>query len=160
MAIKGAVTQGCASATATPVPTRFAHQFVAGDHATRRVLADLVAGLAGAGLDGEDLSTVELILAEALNNVAEHAYRDQPGPVELCVELRPSSLACRIADRGRPMPGGAAPNPPPPVIEPPDTLPEGGFGWHIIRGLTRDLTYRRAKGWNTLTMTVPLGTGR
>lgn len=146
----------------TPLPggAHFARQFVSGDLATRTVLADLVAGLAGAGLRDDDLSTVELILAEALNNVAEHAYCDAPGPVKLNIELRPSALACRIADQGRPMPNGDVPNPPLPVIEPPDTLPEGGFGWHIIRGLTRDLTYRRCAGWNTLTMTVPLGEGR
>lgn len=135
----------------------FAHRFLSGDRATRQVLAALVADLAAAGIGGADLSTIELILAEALNNVAEHAYRDGPGIVELCVEVSPSGLMCRIADRGQPMPAGTAPDPPLPVIDPPQSLPEGGFGWHIIRCLTRDLSYRRDCGRNELTMLVPLG---
>jgi len=130
--------------------------FTAGDMATRRVLADVMAGLIKAGLNDEDLATVELILAEALNNVVEHAYADGPGPVELSVALQSFGLACMITDTGRPMPTDDAPDPPLPVIEPPADLPEGGFGWHIIRCLTSDLTYRRDGAQNHLSMTVPL----
>lgn len=107
------------------------------------------------GIRDDDLWTLELILAEALNNVTEHAYAGASGPVELEVEQRAGGLCCRVSDHGRPMPDDDAPNPPLPVIEPPDHLPEGGFGWHIIRSLTADLTYRRLEGCNTLTMLVP-----
>jgi serine/threonine-protein kinase RsbW len=135
--------------------TRFHRAFTAGDRATREVLADLVAALSRGGIHEDDLWTLELILAEALNNVTEHAYAGGCGPVELEVVQRCDGLACRVSDRGRPMPGDDPPDPPLPAIEPPDTLPEGGFGWHIIRCLSTELTYRRDGGWNTLTMLVP-----
>ncbi len=109
-----------------------------------------------AGVGGDDLATIELILAEALNNVVEHAYADAPGQVELSVERLQSGLSCRISDTGRPMPDGDAPDPPLPVIAPPTDIPEGGFGWHIIRCLTTDLTYCRDGPRNTLSMLVPL----
>ncbi|PVH27893.1 ATP-binding protein [Pararhodobacter oceanensis] len=134
----------------------FAGRFTSGDMATRRVLARVKQGLTKAGLGEEDLATVELILAEALNNVVEHAYADAPGPVELSVALQSYGLSCSIIDSGRPMPSDDAPNPDLPVIDPPIEIPEGGFGWHIIRCLTRDLEYRRDGMQNRLSMTVPL----
>lgn len=134
----------------------FACRFTSGDMATRRVLAQVKQGLTKAGLSDEDLATVELILAEALNNVVEHAYANEPGPVELSVALQSYGLACSIIDNGRPMPSDDAPDPALPVIDPPVEIPEGGFGWHIIRCLTRDLEYRRDGVQNRLSMTVPL----
>jgi len=133
----------------------FARRFPAGDRETRRVLADLIDGLGQAGVGEDDRSNAELILAEVLNNIAEHAYADGVGPVELRVEVRRSGLACQIADRGQPMPASDAPDPDLPLIAPPDHLPEGGFGWHIIRCLTSDLRYARDRGWNRLTMHMP-----
>lgn len=137
---------------------RFSHQFVSGDWSTRAVLAVLVKRLAERGLSSDDIATVELILAEVLNNVTEHAYAETPGPVEIELELKPAGLACKVADQGTPLPQGELPDHPPPTIEPPDHLPEGGFGWHIIRGLTTDLVYSRDEGWNRLSMTVPYTT--
>lgn len=135
--------------------SRFSHQFLSGDRSTRAVLAALVERLAGSGLSPDDIATVELILAEVLNNVTEHAYAEMPGPVEIELELKPAGLACQVADQGRPMPEGELPDRPLPEIEPPAELPEGGFGWHIIRCLTTDLSYCRDEGWNRLSMTVP-----
>lgn len=134
----------------------FARHFTAGDIATRAVLKDLVARLSVAGIGCDDLATIELILAEALNNIVEHAYADAPGPVELSVEMQRRGLACQIVDKGCPMPTGEPPNPPLPTIAPPVDIPEGGFGWHIIRCLTTNLTYRRDGVRNTLSMMVPL----
>ena len=34
-------------------------------------------------------------------------------------------------------------------------LPEGGFGWHLIRTLTRDLAYVRSGGCNRLSFLLP-----
>ncbi|GAB4263278.1 MAG: ATP-binding protein [Pararhodobacter sp.] len=138
-----------------PLACRFQQRFEAGDLATRAVLQDLVAFLADAGIGDDDLVNVELILAEALNNVSEHAYAGGTGPVEVVVEVQRTGLFCRIADRGKGIPSGQAPDPDLPTINPPSDLPEGGFGWHIIRCLTRDLTYGREAGWNRLSMYVP-----
>jgi len=142
----------------TALQSRFFHQFVSGDRSTRAVLAVLVERLAKSGLSPDDIATVELILAEVLNNVTEHAYAETPGPVEIELQLKPAGLACQVADQGTPMPAGELPDRPLPAVEPPAELPEGGFGWHIIRCLTTDLSYCRDKGWNRLSMTVPYTT--
>jgi serine/threonine-protein kinase RsbW len=137
---------------ATP---RFLRRFEAGDLATRAVLHEMVTYLAQCGLSEDDLANAELILAEALNNVTEHAYAEGEGPVELLVEVQRGGLLCRVSDRGRGLPDGCAPDPGLPAINPPVDLPEGGFGWHIIRCLTRDLSYRRDGAWNRLSLRVP-----
>ena len=141
-----------ASAAAEPL---FHRHFSASDRDTRETLEALMQVLARAGIGAEDSSNIELILAEALNNVAEHAYADGVGPVELTVILQQGGVACTIADRGRPMPLGMVPSPDLPVIAPPDDLPEGGFGWHIIRCLATDLTYQRDRMQNRLSLRVP-----
>ena len=133
----------------------FWRQFAATDHDTRETLESLMKVLGSAGVGAEDSSNIELILAEALNNVAEHAYAEGAGPVELTVVLQQGGVACTIADRGRPMPMGVVPSPVLPVIAPPDDLPEGGFGWHIIRCLATDLTYQRDTAQNRLSLRVP-----
>lgn len=99
-------------------------------------------------LPAEFSAAAELVLAEVLNNVAEHAYADYPGEIELSLERVGGSVAVRIADRGKSMPRGTLP-----VGRAPDPadLPEGGFGWFLIRQLTRDLCYRRHDGWNLFT---------
>lgn len=159
MAERSPIRPGTAASRAFPTARDalfFSRHFAADDRATRGVLRDLVGALHGAGIGAEDVATVELILAEVLNNIAEHAYAERPGPVRLTVATGPGGLACRIADRGRPMPAGGAPDPGLPHIAPPQALPEGGFGWHLIRSLTSDLVYCREAGWNTLNLRVPL----
>lgn len=133
----------------------FDRGFLAADKTTRAVLADLVADLSRAGLTPDDLSNAELVLAEVLNNIAEHAYSKAPGPVELRVELQRAGLGCTISDQGRSLPAGVVPDPELPLIAPPDHLPEGGFGWHIIRCLTTDLRYARDGDWNRLSLRIP-----
>lgn len=133
----------------------FVREFSAGDTATREALMALTEHLRQVGLGPEDQGNIELILAEALNNVAEHAYAGGSGPVVLRVMTQKAGLCCEISDCGAGMPAGDAPDPPLPVIAPPDGLPEGGFGWHIIRCLTSALTYQREDPWNKLNLTMP-----
>lgn len=148
---------------ATPWPAQqpntdvFSRQFVSGDLATRATLAALMAQMQVLGVGHADRANAELILAEALNNVNEHAYASQPGPVHLIVHIRHNGLACLVCDQGAPMPCGQAPDPPLPPMEPPDMIAEGGFGWHIIRCLSTDLHYLRSDGWNRLSFFVPFG---
>ena len=100
------------------------------------------------------------MLAEVLNNVAEHAYADTAGPVAVTVALIPGGLGCEVVDEGNAMPGGQLPEGRLPQDDLPETeLPEGGFGWHLIRSLTRDLAYRRQRGSNRLSFTIPLVDG-
>ncbi|MDZ4134677.1 MAG: ATP-binding protein [Paracoccaceae bacterium] len=95
--------------------------------------------------------TAEIVLAEALNNIVEHAYASDSGEIEVTLRLIRSDLSCRIVDQGKPMPQDALPPGLPPELDPGQDLPEGGFGWHLIRTLARDLSYRRIDGRNQLT---------
>jgi serine/threonine-protein kinase RsbW len=161
-----------AEETGTPwgfaVRDRLTRQFRSSDRETRAALADLCGQLALRGLDEDDLGTLELILAEALNNVTEHAYGPEGGPVEVSLILLgrgggdtdvgssgPNGrILCEVRDYGRPMPPGGPPGPGLPLIAPPDHLPEGGFGWHIIRCLVSQLSYERLGNSNRLRMAV------
>lgn len=92
----------------------------------------------------------ELVLAEALNNIVEHAYAGQSGQIELRLQPRAGGLTVTITDWGRPMPGGAPPPGNPPALSSGADLPEGGFGWHLIRRLTSGLDYQRSVNRNVL----------
>ena len=133
----------------------FARHLNAGVHETRTALRDLVAALDNTGLAGETIDDCQLIFAEVLNNIAEHAYIGGDGPIALEVALQGDGLLCGIADQGLCLPTGTLPDTGLPKIAPPDHLPEGGFGWHIIRCLACDLAYRRDGAWNRLTFRVP-----
>ncbi|MES2142769.1 MAG: ATP-binding protein [Pseudomonadota bacterium] len=99
-------------------------------------------------LDEADRGRAELVLAEALNNIVEHAYAEAGGEIELTLCLNGQGLNCRIVDHGAPMPGEALPQG---ILDAPEDLPEGGFGWYLIRTLAEDLRYARVADQNQLT---------
>lgn len=132
--------------------------FAATPLAVRQTLSRTLHGLAGLRLDPEERGAVELVLAEALNNVVEHAYAGASGWVQLDCCHDDLGLHVTIRDRGRPMPrdglplGEAANDGRAPV-----DMPEGGFGWFIIRDLARDIRYRREGGMNVLSLRIAVG---
>ncbi|MEM9970533.1 MAG: ATP-binding protein [Pseudomonadota bacterium] len=111
-------------------------------------------------LTDEDESSIELILAEALNNVVEHAYPPgHDGNVKLVLRHGRAGLLIEIRDTGRPMPNGRTPlGLHPHENHPENALPEGGYGWYLIRQLTTDVVYDRENGENFLIFRVPVGT--
>ena len=115
--------------------------------------------LAPVNLSPEDLSSIELILAEALNNVVEHAYPPgQPGNVKMVLRHVRSGVMIEIRDTGKPMPEGRTPlGLHPQEKRPEDKLPEGGYGWYLIRQLARDVVYDRENGENFLFFRVAVG---
>ena len=125
----------------------------------RRSIHEAMDALEGSGLTAEELSTVEIVLAEALNNVVEHAYTaDDPGVIHLTLRFRGSGLMVEIRDTGRPMPSGRAPIGLHPMVETEnDPMPEGGYGWYLIRELVRDLIYDRRDGENLLVFRLAIG---
>jgi len=132
-------------------------QFLSGDMNTRAVLHAVETTLLGAGVSAKDTENIELVLAEVLNNVTEHAYRGTSGPVEMILTIAAGAVECTIRDQGRPMPGGAPPKGHVPRPDcPVEALPEGGFGWFIIHRFTRDLTLQSCEGWNVLHFVLPL----
>ncbi len=125
--------------------------------AVRDALQTLFDTLLLRSLTADDRGTAELVLAEALNNIVEHAYAAAPGVIEVTLHLTRSELTCHIVDTGAPMPGEALPVGNLPSLGAFDDLPEGGFGWSLIRTLSRDLDYRRENGRNLLSFRLEAG---
>ncbi|QFT58522.1 serine-protein kinase RsbW [Sulfitobacter sp. THAF37] len=140
-------------------PFRVGISLPSSELAVRNALNDLCRALEPLALHVEELQTVELVLAEVLNNIVEHAYPQQrPGDtIDIRAEHRADGLHFRISDRGRAMPAGL-----PPlgrhIAEPPKatSIPEGGFGWFLIRDLARDVRYRRVGGENQLDLRLAI----
>ena len=121
---------------------------------TRHALETVADGLCGFGIAESDIQAVQQVLAEILNNVVEHAYGDDADClIELRIVREDSSIRAQVIDTGRPMPGGQAPDPDCPD---PCAMPEGGFGWYIIRALSDDVTYVRDGERNTLSVALKL----
>jgi serine/threonine-protein kinase RsbW len=128
--------------------------FAADPLAVRGAVATLLAGLPGGFMTPEARSAAEIVISEALNNIVEHAYPDGPGQIALWLHQGQDGLICEISDQGAPMPGGALPEGRLPQLDTTD-LPEGGFGWFMIRALTDDVHYSRLGGTNRLRLVFP-----
>ena len=111
------------------------------------------------GLEQEERGSVELVLAEVLNNVVEHAYGpEERGWISLFCTPGPDGLQFRIQDSGRPMPEGIPPMGSPAALpEALEALPEGGFGWFLIRDLSHDVSYQRQGELNVLSFRIKVG---
>ena len=147
-----------------PSGTSYACVLAANPLAVRSGLARMAATAPLVRLSADQRGTVELVLAEVLNNIAEHAYGGNTGEIAVNLRLTAAGLQCQITDDGIAMPGGSLPTGGHPAQRPGDRplqelalddLPEGGFGWHLIRRLTQHLTYARVGGQNRLSFLIP-----
>ena len=123
------------------------------DMPVRDALAQVMQALSPLRLDVEECGTVELVLAEAMNNILEHAYpqHEALGPIHLSCNHDANGLHVRIRDAGRPMPNGTTPIGTAVNLDVDfDDLPEGGFGWFLIKDLAKDIEYHRADDENHL----------
>jgi len=110
------------------------------------------------GLSDCRCGTTEIVLAEALNNIAEHAYGDcGVGDIAVAITLDDVGILIEFTDSGAPLPGLSPPAGNPPVLDAPSgDLPEGGYGWFLIRKLTTKLAYTRQNGQNFLRLRMNL----
>ena len=142
-----------------PVPTPPSHAAkltIPGDQmAVRNGLRALFDTILLRSLPEDGRGTAEIVLAEALNNIVEHAYSSHDGEIEITLQLRQNELVCKISDTGLPMPDEKLPAGILAPLEPPTDLPEGGFGWFLIGHLTQSLTYFRENDRNYVAFTVP-----
>jgi len=137
---------------------KFKMSFRATKLEARQALAAISKRLRSSDLTQDRAGEVEIALAEAINNVVEHAYADsEPGLVRILCSLRTEHLDIRICDTGTPLaqsrlPLGLAAD----VSVPRSELPEGGFGWFLIRELTSDVRYDRCGLINHLSLRFDL----
>ncbi|MEO9576599.1 MAG: ATP-binding protein [Tateyamaria sp.] len=126
-----------------------------GEMAVREALAKLLDSLTPLSLDVEESGTVELVMAEALNNIVEHAYPqgDPCGPIDITCSHARDGLHMTVTDSGRAMPDGRTPLGAAVDTDVPfDDMPEGGFGWFLIKDLAKDVSYVRVACQNQLSL--------
>jgi len=100
----------------------------------------------------ESIDMLRLCLAEALNNIVEHAYAGAIGkPIFADVAFSDNGYEVLLIDEGKPMPGGNLPDGEFNFeVEDIENLPEGGFGWMLIRNEMDNVAYERRDGCNVL----------
>lgn len=123
----------------------------------RDLLFRVRAAMEAEGIARQGCNRVETVLAEVLNNIAEHAYRGQAdGPIALALGFNGTALSIHVTDRGEGLAGARLPPGDGPHLDvPTEHLPEGGFGWRLIRNMTTGLTYIHKDGRNHLCFQVP-----
>lgn len=125
--------------------------------AVRDALGILIPAARDLGLGEDQCGSLEILLAEVLNNIVEHAYRNRPGRIEVSMARDGKDLRLRLVDHGREMPESRLPDKPTLDYGPEmAALPEGGFGWFMIHDLAQDLSYRRHANCNELRFKVPV----
>ncbi len=135
-------------------------RFAAGEGMVTDVLSEACALLRRWGCAAGLVEDGMIVLAEVLNNIEEHAYAGGAGgPVELHLQVSGRTIRCVVEDRGAPLPSGPLPGGRMPMPDPvePESWPEGGFGWAMVRRLTCDLSYETAGGRNRLRFAVSAG---
>ncbi|MEY4697216.1 MAG: hypothetical protein RIT14_1644 [Pseudomonadota bacterium] len=138
-----------------PEPAQ-SHRLCAEARAVRAALELLAAGPVLRALPPDQRDAALLVLAEVMNNVVEHGYGGQSGQIRLSLRARGAELRARVIDRGRPFSGGVLPLG---AMPPPDSLPEGGFGWAMIRQIACNLRLDRRRDCNVLSFLVPPNAG-
>ncbi len=100
----------------------------------------------------------ELVLAEVLNNIVEHAYGESPdGEIQFDVQFTGLRLCAGFIDTGVAMPEGALPSGAPANLDVDmQHMPEGGFGWYLIQSLSDRLVYERKGSENHLSLEMPI----
>ena len=107
-------------------------------------------------INAEEIDDVSLVVAEALNNVIEHAYSyAEDGRIELFLNHQSDLLTVKVVDQGAAFDG------PPEKKEMGDhgamdimDLPEGGFGWFMIQSLCKEISFVRENNRNNLTLVL------
>ena len=98
-----------------------------------------------------DLGEIELVLAEVLNNIAEHGGRESLNhPISLKWHTS-DGLCMNVIDAGQCIPTGTITNAQMPNLDAEiDDLPEGGFGWALVDILCSKVQSKRRGAFNTL----------
>ncbi len=128
----------------------------ASEQGVRAGLAEIRSFLEAESMDADFCGSAEIVLAEALNNIAEHAYAAaEVGKIRVTLTKSNRALAVEIVDKGIALPGLCPPvGQLPPLGGNCHSLPEGGFGWYLIRALTDCVSYTRHEGVNHLCLRI------
>lgn len=118
----------------------------------RKTLQDVNSFLSTCPIPQSRVRDLDLVLAEVMTNIARHGYPEKPGMISLRLDQTAHMLECRVADHGESFDHTLLGSTPPD----PCNLPEGGYGWYIIRSIARQIRYERMEGENILLFSVPV----
>ncbi len=127
------------------------HQFScrATEQSVRQVLIQIRCVLSDAALSEDLQSTVEIAVAEGLNNIVEHAMPDM---AQACIDIEmhidTAKVCVSVEDPGAPFPGHIPPSAEVNLSVPVSDLPEGGFGWAMIHALAERVDVSRSNQKN------------
>ena len=97
---------------------------------------------------------LNLVLEELFTNSVNHGgCAGMQDAIEIRLRLEGDAVRVEFADRGRPFNPSEAPVPDLEAALEDRSL--GGLGVHLVRQIVRGLEYRRAGGWNRVTMRLP-----
>ncbi|MGY6695744.1 MAG: ATP-binding protein [Roseinatronobacter sp.] len=117
----------------------------------RRAMLQVACFMRDQNAAGELSDDLNLVLSEAMTNIARHGYPREEGTISFHLRLAPDAVICRLTDYGIPYRpdalGLSSPDP--------NSFAEGGYGWFLIRSLTQTLSYSRADDMNILDFTIP-----
>lgn len=125
----------------------------------RSALGKTAAWLSAHNIVDADAGNVEIVLAEALNNIVEHAQMLPDEMIAISIALSDDHLLCTIRDTG--IHSDVLVKSPSLATSTPDdigALPEGGFGISLIQAITSNIEYFPVLQGNLVALTVPLTT--
>ena len=97
------------------------------------------------------ITDVQIVLAEALNNIIEHGYEcENTGTVEIVLKVSKDRIWVQLIDNGVEFTPPAVSETPLKDIGDTDSLPEGGFGWFLIKSITSSYEFYRKPDRNVL----------
>lgn len=133
--------------------------FTAEQLSVRAALADIRTALENVSVNADLLGRVETALAELFNNIVKHAYENSGSGTMRCeVTTSLSHVSVDVTDDGKPMPGHSLPDGDLPDLSVDFLdLPEGGFGWFIIKSQTDGLNYERQGSKNRTELRFDVG---
>jgi anti-sigma regulatory factor (Ser/Thr protein kinase) len=119
----------------------------------RRINHALADFLAEEGVPGRTIHHVRLVVEELVVNVVRYAYEDKSAhKIGVDVRTEPRRVVVTIEDDGRPF----NPHDAPPVAlrESMESRRGGGLGIHLVKKLSRELTYTRVDNRNRVRATI------
>ena len=104
------------------------------------------------GFDQKKTGRIELALEEALVNICNYSYPEEPGDAEVSCKQDNSRFIIEIIDSGNPFDMTSLPAP-----DLPSSIEErkiGGLGIFLIKKMVDDVRYRREGNFNILKLTI------
>lgn len=101
----------------------------------------------------EKITNVQIVLGEVMNNIIEHGFKNEgTGLIEIEIFITGDGITVRLCDDGVEFTPPEASQSPLQDKDNLDDLPEGGFGWFLIKEITSSIELKRRENKNHLTL--------